>query len=205
MKNLIFRQQEKVIQALGQHNIPGLRWLLEGFNYYDVQRVKDVGPDRAAAEWIVRCGGSITFDKIDDSFSDYNALIKRTAELDPRLPQDNVKLTDIDASHSSVTGFGCRHFKGLSGLQNVRFAHCKNLHDFGLETMGEHVGGHLKSLELGSCRRISEFGLAHLKLFKKLEVLKLYDLTGVYKISRSLDQLHEALPNTDIKYSEKNV
>ena len=29
------------------------------FFSYDHQRVKEIGPDRAAAEWIVRCGGSI--------------------------------------------------------------------------------------------------------------------------------------------------
>ncbi|VDP03307.1 unnamed protein product [Heligmosomoides polygyrus] len=114
MSRFLIRQQEKFVQALGKHNIPGLRWLLEGFNYYDVSRVKEVGPDRAAAEWIVRCGGSeelcFGFDKIEDTFDDYNALIKRTAELDPRVPNDNVKVTHILAVDASVTGYGCRHF-----------------------------------------------------------------------------------------------
>lgn len=34
--------------------------LEEGFSY-DVSRVKEVGPDRTAAEWIVRCGGKVRF------------------------------------------------------------------------------------------------------------------------------------------------
>ncbi|ETN74547.1 hypothetical protein NECAME_12927 [Necator americanus] len=59
MSRFLLRQQEKFLMALGKHDIPGLRWLLEGFNYYDVQRVKEVGPDRAAAEWVVRCGGAV--------------------------------------------------------------------------------------------------------------------------------------------------
>ncbi|PIO65448.1 hypothetical protein TELCIR_12886, partial [Teladorsagia circumcincta] len=104
MSRFLIRQQAKFVQALGRHNIPGLRWLLDGFNYYDISRVKEVGPDRAAAEWIVRCGGAVKFDKIGDTFDDYNALIKRTAELDPRLPQDNVKVTHILAVEASVTG-----------------------------------------------------------------------------------------------------
>lgn len=121
MSRFLIRQQEKLSQALGQHNIPGLRWLLEGFNFYDRERVKEVGPDRAAAEWVVRCGGSIKFDRIDDSFSDYNALIKRCAELDPRRPGDLVRLITIRAVDASITGYGCRHFAGLEGIQNVHF------------------------------------------------------------------------------------
>ncbi|CAD6199972.1 unnamed protein product, partial [Caenorhabditis auriculariae] len=106
----IARIQEKLMLAIGQHNIPGLRWLVEGFNYYDTQRVKEVGAERAAAEWIVRCGGRVRFHSISDEFSDYNALIKRTAELDPRVPADDVVLRSIYAEDASVTGFGCRHF-----------------------------------------------------------------------------------------------
>ena len=121
MARFLIKQQEKVTQALGQHNLPGLRWLLEGFNYYDRERVKEVGPDRAAAEWVVRCGGSVKFDRIDDTFSDYNALIKRCAELDPRRPEDDVRLTSILAVDASITGYGCRHFANLKGIEDVRF------------------------------------------------------------------------------------
>ncbi|KAK6051912.1 hypothetical protein COOONC_10583 [Cooperia oncophora] len=163
MSRFLIRQQEKFVQALGKHNIPGLRWLLEGFNYYDISRVKEVGPDRAAAEWIVRCGGAVKFDKIADTFNDYNALIKRCAELDPRVPADNVKVTHIHAVDASVTGYGCRHFAGLSGIKEVEFVRCDNLHDFGLEYMAKAVGAHLELLKIDGCRRITEFGLAHLE------------------------------------------
>uniref|UniRef100_A0A1I7WQA8 ATP synthase subunit s, mitochondrial n=1 Tax=Heterorhabditis bacteriophora TaxID=37862 RepID=A0A1I7WQA8_HETBA len=164
MSRALIRQQEKFFIALGQHNIPGLRWLLEGFNYYDRQRVKEVGPDRTAAEWIVRCGGSVKFDKIADTFDDYNALIKRTAELDPRIPQDDVKVTHIHAVDASVTGYGCRHFDNLRAIKDVRFVRCKNLHDFGLEYMGKAVGTRVSYLEIDGCPRITEFGLIHLKM-----------------------------------------
>ncbi|VDO42005.1 unnamed protein product [Haemonchus placei] len=166
MARFLIRQQEKFVQALGKHNIPGLRWLLEGFNYYDISRVKEVGPDRAAAEWIVRV--FFGFDKIADTFNDYNALIKRTAELDPRIPADNVKVTNIYAVDASVTGYGCRHFEGLHGIKEVHFIRCDNLHDFGLEYMAKAVGTHLELLEIDGCRRITEFGLAHLELCRSV-------------------------------------
>ncbi|EGT58444.1 hypothetical protein CAEBREN_06652 [Caenorhabditis brenneri] len=194
------KMQEKFVLALGQHNIPGLRWVLEGFNYYDIQRVKEVGADRAAAEWIVRCGGKIKFTQIDESFDDYNCLVKRTAQLDPRLPEDNVTLETIRAEDASITGFGCRHFENLSGIKNVYFIRCKNLHDFGLEYMGQHVGNHLKTLHLEECRRITEFGLEHLKKFTALEELILRNLKSVHGKEKVEQKLREALPKTNIHF-----
>lgn len=196
----MIRQQEKFVQALGKHNIPGLRWLLEGFNYYDVSRVKEVGPDRAAAEWIVRCGGAVKFDKIEDTFDDYNALIKRTAELDPRVPNDNVKVTHILAVDASVTGYGCRHFDGLQGIQEVRFIRCDNLHDFGLEYMANAVGTRLGFLEIDGCRRITEFGLVHLEKCSGLKTLLLRNLKAVHGRENVLRKLKTALPKTEIHY-----
>uniref|UniRef100_A0A8R1DGG5 ATP synthase subunit s, mitochondrial n=1 Tax=Caenorhabditis japonica TaxID=281687 RepID=A0A8R1DGG5_CAEJA len=193
------RLQEKMVLALGQHNIPGLRWIIEGFNYYDTQRVKEVGADRAAAEWIVKCGGQIKFAQIDESFDDFNALVKRTAQLDPRRREDNVTLETIRCVDASVTGFGCRHFENLRGIRHVHFIGCKNFHDFGLEYMGQHVGDCLKTLHLESCPRITEFGLEHLNKFSALETLILRQLKSVHGKEKVEQKLRKALPKTDIQ------
>uniref|UniRef100_A0A1I7YFQ0 ATP synthase subunit s, mitochondrial n=1 Tax=Steinernema glaseri TaxID=37863 RepID=A0A1I7YFQ0_9BILA len=117
MSRFLVRQAGRFQSALVSHNIPGLQWLLEGFNYYDQERIKEVGPDRTAAEWIVRCEGKVRFDKIDEVFDDYNALIRTTAELDPRKAEDQVKLVSIDATGSSITAYGCRHFSKFLPFQ----------------------------------------------------------------------------------------
>uniref|UniRef100_A0A0K0DDH1 ATP synthase subunit s, mitochondrial n=1 Tax=Angiostrongylus cantonensis TaxID=6313 RepID=A0A0K0DDH1_ANGCA len=187
----------RFISALGKHDIPGLRWLLDGFNYYDIQRVKEVGPDRVAAEWIVRCGGAVKYVYITSHFRSY--LL--TAELDPRVPEDDVKLTHIHAIDASVTGYGCRHFEGLTGIKEVRFRFCDNLHDYGLEYMGKAVGPYLDTLEIDGCRRITEFGLAHLGLCSGLKLLSLRNLKSVYRPEKVLQKLRVALPKTEIQYS----
>ncbi|VDK51596.1 unnamed protein product [Cylicostephanus goldi] len=190
--------------------------LIVRISSYDVERIKEVGPDRAAAEWVVRCGGAVKFDKIDNLFSDYNALIKRCAELDPRVPADNVKITHIHAIDASVSGYGCRHFsafwkfqnnirefvnlEGLDGLQEVKFIRCGTLHDFGLEYMADAVGGHLSRLEIDSCRRITEFGLIHLERCRALKSLRLAHLKHVHGHDKVLQRLTRALPNTEISF-----
>ncbi|KAI6221780.1 ATP synthase subunit s, mitochondrial [Aphelenchoides fujianensis] len=200
MSRHLIRMGDRVMQSITSHNIPGLRWLIDGFNFYDVQRVKEVGADRAAAEWVVRCGGAVKFDRFKDRFDDYNMLIRATAELDPAKSSDSCHLLEIDATNSCVSGYGCRHFAGLDRLSSVRFVNCKNLQDFGLETVGEHVGRSLPELHLESCRRITEFGLKHVEKFSGLKRLVIRDLPHVYKPERSREALKKALPNCDVQF-----
>lgn len=49
--------------------------------------------------------GAIKFDKLSTRFEDYNMLIRATAELDPRVPAEQVHLIEIDATDSSVSGW----------------------------------------------------------------------------------------------------
>ena len=58
-----------------------------------------VGPDRAAAEWILRLGGAVRFSGLVDSWStDYN-----------RIPSGELRLQAIDASALSITNNGLEH------------------------------------------------------------------------------------------------
>ncbi|XP_011488346.1 ATP synthase subunit s, mitochondrial isoform X1 [Oryzias latipes] len=49
-------------------------WLNAVFNKVDHDRIKAVGPDRAAAEWLLRCGAKVRFRGFDRWHLDYNAL-----------------------------------------------------------------------------------------------------------------------------------
>ncbi len=64
----------------------------------DHSRVAAVGPDRAAAEWVLRLGGSVKFTEIDYWNTDYN-----------RLPSGVIKLEQIDGSRASITSNGLEH------------------------------------------------------------------------------------------------
>jgi H+-transporting ATP synthase F0 complex subunit s len=200
MSRLLIRTADRFKNALASHNVPGLKWLIDGFNHYDKERLKEIGPDRLAAEWIVKCGGKVKFDKVRETFEDYNALIRTTAELDPRKPEQVVHVLSIDATDSSISGFGCRHFNGLEHLEDVRFVRCKSLQDFGLEYMGDAIGHRLPFLEIESCPRITEYGLKHLEKFTGLKSLVLNDLRRAHGRDKTLASLEKALPNCDIKY-----
>ena len=67
----------------------------------DHSRVADVGPDRAAAEWILRLGGSVKFESYKSWTTDYNRM--------PAEPKERFKLEGIDASSISITNNGLEH------------------------------------------------------------------------------------------------
>ena len=67
----------------------------------DASRVAGVGPDRAAAEWILRLGGRVRFKEMDHWSSDYNRL--------PSRGRLSLKLTSIDGSGLAITSNGLEH------------------------------------------------------------------------------------------------
>lgn len=63
--------------------------------------MSDVGPDRAAAEWILRLGGSVKFGSFESWTTDYNRM--------PAEPRETTRLEAINASGISITNNGLEH------------------------------------------------------------------------------------------------
>lgn len=60
----------------------------------DHERIKAVGPDRAAAEWLLRCGAKVRLEGFDRWHQDYNGL--------PTGPLGKYKIQAIDATESCI-------------------------------------------------------------------------------------------------------
>lgn len=67
----------------------------------DEERVKEVGPDRACAEWLLRSGARVKWMGMEYWQTDYNSL--------PPSNFDRYKIEEIDATGSSVMGIGFPH------------------------------------------------------------------------------------------------
>lgn len=64
----------------------------------DRNRIEAIGSERAAAEWILRLGGSVKFKEFEHWNSDYN-----------RIPSGHLQLDSIDATGLAVTSNGLEH------------------------------------------------------------------------------------------------
>lgn len=67
----------------------------------DYERIKAVGPDRAASEWLLRCGAKVRYQGFDRWQHDYNGL--------PTGPLGKYKIQSIDATESCIMYRGFDH------------------------------------------------------------------------------------------------
>ncbi|XP_062503382.1 ATP synthase subunit s, mitochondrial-like isoform X2 [Corticium candelabrum] len=165
-------------------------WMNFVFNKVDYGRLEEIGPDKIAAEWVVRCGGSIRFQGYERWEKDYNLL--------PHGTQGRFLLTDIDASNTSITDGGLAHL-GLKHLRTLNMTDCRYVGDLGL-THVKHVQDCLNTLVLQGCTGVTEKGLFHLHYLRHLKYLNVVDTSSVGQ-SEAIQQLKQSLPQCEIVHN----
>ena len=68
----------------------------------DPQRIEAVGPDKAAAEWLLRNGASVKWTGSQEWLKDYDLLPKEGMNK-------QLKIKEIDATDSSISHIGFPH------------------------------------------------------------------------------------------------
>ncbi|KAK3727589.1 hypothetical protein RRG08_009810 [Elysia crispata] len=159
------------------------------FNRVDEERVRLAGPDRAAAEWVLRNGGAIKWTTTSNRLDDYNML--------PTTQFENYKLEEIDLSGTDVIGLGFEHLKDLHHLKKIKLHGVKTMGDDGLSHL-PYVANTLTTLEISQCPMVTEKGLEHLVLLKKLKTLVLYDLIEVRDMDAAVAKLGQKMPGLNI-------
>nr|XP_054758769.1 ATP synthase subunit s, mitochondrial-like [Lytechinus pictus] len=161
------------------------------FNQVDRSRIKEVGPDRAAAEWLLRCGASVRFKNFERWTVDYNLL--------PTGGRDKLKIVEVDATDSSIMHIGFEHFEGIKHLRYLKLHHCTYLQDICVSKL-VLLKDSLEELQISSCGDVTDKGLATLNHLHKLEKLFLCDLPAVKDMEGIIKILGSALPNCEIRY-----
>ncbi|XP_063686044.1 ATP synthase subunit s, mitochondrial-like [Bolinopsis microptera] len=166
-------------------------------NRIDEQRMKYMGADKPAAEWILLNKGKVKMsgsNKWISSFWDF--------------PQDNFssdfRLTHIQADNTEVSSTGFRYIKNLAYIQTASFAQCRYVDDSALPHLhGSADSGSLKALNL-SKTSITQHGIRQLAELKSLKHLDISDCKGMLDIPFEselpdlLDYLKSELPKCAI-------
>ncbi|XP_022700416.1 ATP synthase subunit s, mitochondrial-like isoform X1 [Varroa jacobsoni] len=161
------------------------------FNKVDENRIKECGPDRAASEWLIRCGASVRWKGYDKFHNDYNTL-----------PSGQTVIEAIDATDSCIMSLGFPYLRGLKSLQEINLSKCYYLEDNCLHLLGLYQGDQIRRLRLVSCGNVSDAGIANLTAMKALEELFMFDLPAVKNREACIKLLHEALPKCKIEFPE---
>ena len=159
----------------------------------DEERIKEVGADRAAAEWLIRCGAAVKWTGSENYDRDYDSLVRITRRY---------SILAIDASDSSVSGVGFPHLKGLKHVREFIVERNPYLDDEALKQL-VHLQDSLLSLRIVSCVNVTDAGIQSLSCLHRLRHLYLADLISVKRAEDCLRVLRSKLPDCRIESKVK--
>ncbi|KAM4014605.1 ATP synthase subunit s, mitochondrial [Anomaloglossus baeobatrachus] len=168
-------------------------WLNAVFNRVDYERIKDVGPDRAASEWLLRCGAKVRYKGFEKWQQDYNGL--------PTGPLGKYKIQGIDATDSCIMYKGFDYLDGLEHLEEVKLCKCIYIEDACLERISkiENLQKSLQRLEIITCGNVSDKGVISLNTLRNLQYLYLCDLPAIKQRDLTVDLLQKSNAALHIK------
>lgn len=165
------------------------QYVCMAFNRVDAHRLKEVGPDRMCAEWVLKNGGAVRFqDQPQILHKDYNTL-----------PPANMKIriSEIDATKATIMSIGFEHLKNCDDIKKIILDNCKYLEDEAVSKLS-YVDKSLEELHIDRCRNITQEGLLelvssvpHLKrlqLGTDMPLLKDSESTVVAELKKHLPQ-----------------
>ncbi|KAJ8723343.1 hypothetical protein PYW08_003255 [Mythimna loreyi] len=165
------------------------------FNRPDVDRIKQFGPDRTCAEWVLRNGGRVVWDG-GRKLADYNML--------PPEKQAVPKLIEIDGTDSSISHYGFPHLIGCTKLSKVILHNASYIDDRALKGLS-YGRDTITYLQVSKCLNVTDAGLKELKTLHKLETLLLFQLESVVNLEGCKLILQQHLPKCKVLGSKDGV
>ncbi|VDN04337.1 unnamed protein product [Thelazia callipaeda] len=158
------------------------------------ERLLFLGPDLAAAHFLVHRGAAVKF-VADDLW------IKKDESDNYSLPGRKIPglfVEAIDASDTELMFEGLDNLSNLRHLRLLRLAGCRYADDWMMSRIGALFSDSLEMLDLSDCDRITAKGLAGLRTLKKLRYLRIEGLSHVKDIAKTALLLEESIPNLEV-------
>ncbi|KAF7989407.1 hypothetical protein HCN44_008081 [Aphidius gifuensis] len=180
---------ELLRQGLSTSRRPLFYWLTAVFNSVSKKRIKEVGPDIACAEWLLRNGASVKWKNSTNYSNDYNSLV---ANVDMTK-----KIQGVDATDSGISHDGFPHFENCKFIEDMKLVNCVYIGDNALDHL-DLLESSLKNLEISNCGNVTDKGLGSLKKLSNLKILKLSKLQAIQDLKMAQNNLTKSLPNCQI-------
>ncbi|XP_043275845.1 ATP synthase subunit s, mitochondrial [Venturia canescens] len=192
---MIFNYQKLLSSLLRNINIQPKRplrfyYLTVVWNSVDEDRIKELGPDKACAEWLLRNGASVRWKGATDFLDDYNVL---------QVSGTSQSIQAVYAEDASIHHIGFPHFSGCRHIDEIKLIKCGYIENPALRRL-DILKDSLKHLEIIDCADLTDEGLKSLKNLTNLRILKLRGMPYVKDKSGVEKELSEALPNCTIEW-----
>ncbi|XP_071858871.1 ATP synthase subunit s, mitochondrial [Bombus fervidus] len=177
-----------LIQNTRNQSRPFFYWLTVVFNRVDADRIKEIGPDRACAEWLLKNGASVRWKDFSEPLTDYNALPS----------SGNYYIESIEANNAGICDVGFPHLEGCKHIKNIKLESCRYIDNRAIPYLSL-IKDSLTNLEIIKCKSIDDGGLRELKVLKNLKQLKIKGLSSITDNTVE-KELSKALPNCKIDF-----
>lgn len=158
------------------------------------ERLLFLGPDLAAAHFLVHRGAAIKF--VGD-----DAWIKKSKKGRYDLPGRRVPDLYIEAIDASGTELMFEGFDNLCDLRHVRMlrlAGCNYANDWMMGRIGTMFSQSLEMLDLSGCERLTAKGIAGLRQLKKLRYLRIEGLDHVKDLAKTALLMEDSIPGLKV-------
>ncbi|KAG0413326.1 hypothetical protein HPB47_009514 [Ixodes persulcatus] len=167
------------------------RHLPQGFY---AERHGILGPDLAAASFLVFRGAAVKFHGKDDWY-------RKAEDGSIGLPQsyeDGWRVEAVDASEVELLYEGLDNLTNLEGLKALRLCGCPFVDDWFLDRLSQFKDS-LEQLDLSGCPQITHRGLSALYRLRNLKTLTLRYLSHVEHLQLVALMLEDAIPGLEVK------
>lgn len=158
---------------------------------YNPDRVRTLGPDLAAAHFIVCRGGGVKFVG-EDKF--IRGKKNRSNEVLPGMKDPHYKVEAIDFSNGDFVYEAISNLADLKYLSWVSFRNCKYVDNWFLDHLSS-VAPTVEYIDLTGCHKIDQFGLSCLYRFKKLKCVNVEDVSQTTEFNLTCLTMEAEMPD----------
>jgi len=196
LRSALLQQQHKNTRGFGVWS----SWVITAFNRIDQNRLKLVGPDRLAAEWLLKNGAACELDIEGPTgqlwLNDYNRLPWLKETNMGQKPSLAIRLLKVDGKGAELTDTGLQHLRNLPYLSDLKLNYCRFISDAAIEHIVTNPV--LERLELQGTQ-VTLNGVRQLTVLKRLQYLDVSQ-TQVQEsdVAPLKDVFKQALPKCEV-------
>ncbi|CAI6365752.1 unnamed protein product [Macrosiphum euphorbiae] len=183
------------INTIGMNKRLLWQWIDDTFNRFDDDRIKEIGPNLACAEWLMKNGAQVRWKGCKEFVSHYNCL--------PNITSCNLGQFLIEqvyaGKEASISHIGFDYFKNCKNISEVEFVGCHTIDNEALSKLNI-LKDYLTNLKINGCINVSDQGIKSLEQLQALKYLELKNLQFLSEPEATIDHLKIKLPECNIQY-----
>ncbi|CAI6349751.1 unnamed protein product [Macrosiphum euphorbiae] len=174
------------------------QWIDDTFNRLDDDRIKEIGPNLACAEWLMKNGAQVRWKGCKEYVRHYDYLPNTTP-----VHREQFLIQQVYAGkEASISHLGFSYFKNCKHISEVEFDGCNSINNKALIELNI-LKGYLTSLKINNCANVSDQGIISLKHLQELKHLELKNIKFLSDPEKTIDFLRTKLPECNIEYHNK--